>query len=79
MTSVARTKNIKVRVPDSQHSYWPGNFTVLNKTSMPAVLVENMFQDNKSDVEFLTSAEGKEILANIMIKGICDYFGIEFK
>ena len=46
---------------------------------MPAVLVENMFQDNKSDVEFLTSAEGKEILANIMIKGICDYFGIEFK
>lgn len=79
MTSAARTKNIKVRVPDPQHSYWPGNFTVLNKTSMPAVLVENMFQDNKNDVEFLTSTEGKEILADIMIKGICDYFDIEFK
>jgi N-acetylmuramoyl-L-alanine amidase len=34
------------------------NFYVLKNTNCPAVLTENFFQDNKEDVEFLTSELG---------------------
>lgn len=78
MATSAKVMGQKVRVPDPQHLYWPGNFTVLNKTSMPAVLVENLFQDNKEDVEYLLSEEGKNTLVEVIIKGICDYFGINY-
>lgn len=74
----AGMKNIKVRKPDQDHSYWTADFTVLTKTSMPAVLVENLFQDNQEDVKYLMSEEGKNTLSDIIVKGICDYFGITF-
>lgn len=64
---------IKVRQPDPQHLYWTQNLAICRDTSMPAVLVENMFQDNKEDVQYLLSDEGKENLANIIVKGICNY------
>lgn len=74
----AKVMGQKVRVPDPSHNYWTAKFTVLTKTSMPAVLVENLFQDNKEDVEYLLSPEGKVTLCEIMVKGICDYFGIQY-
>lgn len=78
MATDAKVMGQKVRVPDASHNYWKGNFTVLNKTSMPAVLVENLFQDNKEDVEYLLSEEGKVTLCEIIVKGVCDYFGIQY-
>lgn len=45
---------------------------------MPAVLVENMFQDNVSDVEFLTSDDGLEMLTDVMVKGSIDFFESEY-
>lgn len=74
MTGEARKTGLNVRVPMPGREYWDGNFTVLNSTKMPAVLVENLFQDNEKDVEYLESAEGKETLANIIIKGILSYY-----
>lgn len=49
------------------------NFYILAHTSCPAVLTENLFQDNKADVAFLLSAEGKEAIENIHVDGIINY------
>ena len=53
---------------------WESNFTVIYKTNCPAVLVENLFMDNKTDVEYLESAHGKDVLTDIMLKGCLKYF-----
>ena len=51
------------------------NFTVIYKTNCPAVLTENMFMDNKKDIEFLTSEDGINRLLNLHLIGIQQYFG----
>lgn len=48
-------------------------FYVLTKTKCPAVLTENLFMDNKTDVAFLTSREGQEAIINIHRDGILAY------
>ena len=50
--------------------YWTSNFYILKNTNCPAVLTENMFQDNKDDVEFLLSEEGKNKITELHIEGI---------
>ena len=49
------------------------DFYVLRKTDCPAVLVECMFQDNKSDVEYLLSDEGRHAIERTILEGIMDY------
>ena len=49
------------------------NFTILYKTKCPAVLTENLFQDNKEDVEFMLSEEGKQAIVNLHVEGIVNY------
>lgn len=49
------------------------NFYVLKHTACPAVLTENLFQDNKEDVKFLLSEEGKRIITDIHVDGIISY------
>lgn len=49
------------------------NFTVIYKADMPAVLIENMFMDNRQDVEFLLSDRGKDILTDICAEGISSF------
>ena len=41
------------------------NFYVLVRTKCAAVLTENLFQDNKADVAFLTSEEGKKAIVTL--------------
>lgn len=53
--------------------YWVGNFTVLTKTKCPAVLTENLFQNNLKDVEYLLSDEGKNTIVNLHVNGLKDY------
>ena len=53
--------------------YWEANYTITTKTNCPAVLTENMFQDNKEDVNFLMSKEGKEKIVKLHIDGILKY------
>lgn len=48
-------------------------FTMLTGTKCPAVLTENLFQDNKKDVEFLNSEEGKQAIVNLHVEGITNY------
>ena len=56
--------------------YWQANFYVIKNTHCPAVLTENLFQDNREDVEFLMSAEGKEKIVELHRKCIKAYFGL---
>lgn len=58
-------------IPESK--YFTGNFAVLRDTICPSILTENMFQDNKQDVEFLMSDKGKQILCDVHVNGILSY------
>lgn len=46
------------------------NFTILYKTTCPALLTENLFFTNKKDIEFLMSEEGKNVLTKIHVNAI---------
>lgn len=48
-------------------------FTILAKTLCPAVLTENFFMDNKQDVEYLLSEEGKNTIVRCHVEGIIAY------
>lgn len=50
-----------------------GHLYILKHTKCPAVLTENLFQDNKEDVAFLLSEKGKETIVSLHVKGIIDY------
>lgn len=46
------------------------DFYVLRNTNCPAVLVENLFFDNRSEAKFLMSAEGQQRIAQCLFNGI---------
>ena len=73
-------KCMKVREDCSDgDSDWESNFYIIYKSSMPAVLTENFFQDNREDVEYLLSEEGKKDCVDIHIKGIQKYIELKLK
>ena len=56
-----------------KENYWSSNFYILKNTPCPAVLTENMFQDNKDDVAFLKSDYGKEKIVALHVNAIKKY------
>lgn len=52
---------------------WEENFYILRKTKCPAVLTENFFQDNKEDVAYLTSPDGRQKIINTHVEGIVQF------
>lgn len=46
---------------------------VLRHSKCPAVLTENLFQDNKRDVKFLLSDEGRHAIERLHVEGILKY------
>lgn len=56
-----------------KEKYFTANFAVLRDTICPAVLTENLFQDNKKEVEYLLSDEGKKEICDLHIKGIVNF------
>jgi len=65
----------KVRIYMSKYMEedFESNFYVIKGANCPAILIEHMFQDNKQDIKFLKSDEGKQILADIAVEGIIDF------
>jgi hypothetical protein len=53
--------------------YWTADFYILKNTACPAVLTENLFQDNRDDVEYLLSEEGKDTIVQLHVDGIVNY------
>ena len=48
-------------------------FAMLTQTKCVAVLSENLFQDNREDVAFLCSLEGKKKIVELHLQGILNY------
>lgn len=62
-------KPIREDTTDGDHDI-EEKFYVLTKTKCPAVLVENMFQDNHDDISYLTSDIGFHELQRTYVEGI---------
>ena len=75
-----RAKSI-FRYPLTVRSYSPAslghdyeeNFYILLHSYMPAVLVENFFQDNRDDVAYLRTDAAKAACAEVIVQGVKDY------
>jgi N-acetylmuramoyl-L-alanine amidase len=66
-------KGLKTRKETPSRKYWESGLYVCKNTNCPAVLTENFFQDNKDDVKFLLSDEGKKKIIDIHVNGIINY------
>lgn len=53
--------------------FFRSNFYIVKRTSMPAVLTENLFQTNQKEVDYLLSDEGKKRLVALHVKAIERY------
>ena len=69
----ARAQGLTVRQPTATQKYWQQKLYVLSNTACPAVLPENLFQDNRQDVDFLLSDEGRHTIAQLHVEGIIKY------
>lgn len=56
-----------------KEEYWVQSLAMCRDTNCPAVLTENMFQDNKEDVTLLLSDEGKKKIVSVHVQGILSY------
>lgn len=52
---------------------WEESFYILRKTKCPAVLTENFFMDNKQDVSYMLSLEGRTQIVKTHVDGIINY------
>ena len=68
----SKQKPIRTDYSDGDPDF-EARFYILVNTKCPAVLTESLFQDNKTDVEFLSSENGKRCLTNLHVHGIINY------
>ena len=71
----AEILNLKGNRSVPPEKYWVQNLAICRDTNCAAVLTENLFQDNKEDVKFLLSEEGKNAIVQLHLKGILSYIG----
>ena len=69
----ASAQGLKMRSPKPGQKWWAQNLAICRDTNCPAVLTENLFQDNKEDVEYLLSDKGREAIINLHVNGIINY------
>lgn len=58
--------------------YWTWSWTtadiaILKNTNCPAVLTENLFMDNRADMEYLLSERGKKEIVELHVKALREY------
>lgn len=49
------------------------DFHIIKNTKCPAVLTENLFMDNKTDMAFLLSEAGRKAIVDLHVNGIINY------
>ena len=69
----ASAQGLKMRSPKPGQKWWAQNLAICRDTNCPAVLTENLFQDNESDYKYLMSDEGREAIINLHVTGIVNY------
>ena len=72
----AAKRNLKGNRSVPSCRYWIGNFAIVRDTNCPAVLTENLFQDNKAEVDFLKSEKGKQEIINLHADAIQKYISL---
>lgn len=75
MYDEAEKRDLKGNRYVPKERYWQSNFTIITDTYCPAVLTENLFQDNMDDVDFLLSDEGKKVIVDMHVSAIQKYIG----
>ena len=53
--------------------YHTANFAVIRRANCPAVLTENLFQDNRTEVRYLLSPQGQDTIAEAHVAAIEKY------
>lgn len=69
----AKELGLKTRQPSPQVKYITQGLYICRYTNCPAVLTENLFQDNKEDVAFMLSEDGKRTITDVHVNGIIKY------
>ena len=69
----AQAQELKMRSPKPGQKWWAQNLAICRDTLCPAVLTENLFQDNLADMEYLLSDEGRKAIVNLHVNGIINY------
>lgn len=69
----AEAVRLKLKGNRSREPFFAGNFAILRDTKCPAVLTENMFQDNRYDVNYLLSERGKSEITDLHVTAITQY------
>ena len=59
--------------PPASEKYWVQSLAMTRDTICPAVLTENLFQDNEEEVKFLLSEDGKKAITNLHVNSIIQY------
>lgn len=72
----ASNQGLTLRKYSQTQVYWKQNLAICRETYCPAVLTENLFQDNKEDVEFLLSEKGKQAIVKLHVDGILKYINM---
>lgn len=67
----AKKANLQGNRSAPKEEYWVSNLAMCRDTNCPAVLTENLFQDNKEDVKFLLS--NKQTIVDIHYNAIINY------
>ena len=73
LIAAAKECGLKVREYSRQVPYWSQNLAICRDTLCPAVLTENLFQDNRDDMQFLLSDEGRATITKANVLGIINY------
>lgn len=73
LIDAAEVKGLKIRRYSPDEPFWTQSLAICRDTNCPAVLTENLFQDNKADVDYLLSEEGKDAITALHVDGIIKY------
>lgn len=75
LIGAAKGQGLSVREYSPAAPYWTQDLAICRDTRCPAVLTENLFQDNREDVGYLLSEEGKRAIVALHVEGIERYLG----
>ena len=69
----AEKRGLKGNRSVPKERYWMKNLAMVRDTACPAVLTENLFQDNKGEVDFLLSDKGHEAIVSLHFDALKKY------
>lgn len=70
IASQARLKGLHVLQPHPTTPYWTQSLAMLRDTICPAILTENLFMDNRDDLELLKAPDTLRLLTQIHVNAI---------